>query len=82
MSEERVRELSCDAKLARVVLANCGPLSPSEIAKEAYLSEDRAHKGLNELAECGLAEPVCGVRADREEVYGLTETGKATDPSA
>lgn len=79
MAESPVRELSCDAKLARVVLANCGPLSPSEIAQEAYLSTDRARTGLDELADAGLAEPVCGVCKQREEVFALTEAAKQDD---
>ncbi|MFB6300942.1 MAG: hypothetical protein ABEH65_11845 [Halobacteriales archaeon] len=85
MAETPARELSCDAKLARVVLANCGPLSPSEIAQEAYLSTDRARNGVNELTDAGLAEPVCGVCERREEVFALTATAKEdandTDPA-
>ena len=78
--EEAVPEgLSCGAKLALVVLANRGPLSPSEIAEEAYVTADRALQGLQELARLDLAEPVCGVCEEREEVYALTKT---TEPSA
>ena len=72
MADPRLHELSCAAKLARVVLANCGPLCPSEVADEAYLTPDRARDGLVELADHGLAEPVCGVCAEREEVFALT----------
>lgn len=79
--EEAVPErLSCGAKLALVVLANCGPLSPSEIADEAYVSGDRALTGLKELDRLNLAEPVCGVCEEREEVYALTEAGERVDP--
>lgn len=73
--------LTCSAKLARVVLENCGPLSPSEVAAEAYLSPDRARAGLVELNEEGLADPVCGVCADKEEVYALTDSGRAMEPN-
>ena len=79
MDESNLRELSCAAKIARVVLDNCGPLSPSEVAEEAYLSTDRAREGLAELSSRGLAEPVCGVCEEREEVYALT---KPAEPSA
>ncbi|MBP2250519.1 hypothetical protein J2754_000828 [Halarchaeum solikamskense] len=33
-------QLSCHAKLARVVLDNRGPLSPAEVASEARIDED------------------------------------------
>jgi predicted ArsR family transcriptional regulator len=66
-------DLSCTAKLARVVLANRGPLSPSEVASEARISAEEAREGLAELAAEGLAESVCGVAATREEVYQLTK---------
>ncbi|MDY6817817.1 MAG: hypothetical protein SVG88_04070 [Halobacteriales archaeon] len=82
MAETPARELSCDAKLARVVLANCGPLSPSEIAQEAYLSTERAKSGVEELTDAGLAEPVCGVCKRREEVFALTETAKEQEAEA
>ncbi|MFB6354329.1 MAG: hypothetical protein ABEJ92_09605 [Halobacteriales archaeon] len=75
-------ELSCAAKLARVVLANCGPLAPSEVAEEAYVSTDRARAGLAELEERGVAEPVCGVCAAKEEVYALVDGVRQPDPSA
>lgn len=75
-------ELSCSAKLARVVLENCGPLSPSEVAAEAYLTPEQAREGIGELADEGLAEPVCGVCADREEVFALTDAGEATESRA
>ena len=73
---EHLRELSADAKLARVVLDNCGPLSSPEVAEEAYLSVDRARLALSALVEAGLAEPVCGVCQEKEEVYALTEAGE------
>jgi DNA-binding transcriptional regulator GbsR (MarR family) len=66
-------ELSCTAKLARVVLANRGPLSPSELAEEARISTAEAGAALAELADADLAESVCGMPATREEVYELTE---------
>lgn len=68
-------DLSSAAKLARVVLANCGPLSPSEVADEAFQTPDQSVRGLTELADHGLAEPVCGTRRDREEVFALTPAG-------
>jgi len=64
--------LSCAAKLARVVLDNCGPLSPAEVADEGRLSEPQARDALAELADAGLAETVCGLCESREEVYELT----------
>lgn len=73
MTEARIRDLSCAAKIARVVLENRGPLAPSEIAAEAYVSTERAHKGVEHLKSAGLAEPVCGVCAEKEEVFALTE---------
>ncbi len=79
--DQREGDLTCSAKLARVVLENCGPLSPSEVAEEAYLSPADARKGLLELADNDLAKPVCGVCANQEEVYELTETDQATEPS-
>lgn len=75
-------ELSCAAKLARVVLANCGPLSPSEVADEAYVSPDEARAGLEELDRCGVAEPVCGVCEAKEEVYALVDGPHQPEPSA
>lgn len=66
-------DLSCRAKLARVVLDNRGPLSPGEVAAEARLSEDEARDALAELADAGIAETVCGVCATKEEVYALAE---------
>ena len=71
-----LHELSPDAKLVRVVLDNCGPLAPPEAAEEAYLGVDRARSGLAELESAGLAEPVCGMCAAREEVYALTDAGE------
>ncbi|GAA0644673.1 MULTISPECIES: hypothetical protein [Salarchaeum] len=69
--------LSCHAKLARVVLANRGPLSPSEIADEARISEADAATAMDELVEAGRAECVCGVCETREQVYALLEEAKA-----
>lgn len=82
MGDTNVRELSCAAKLARIVLANCGPLSPSEVAEEAYISSDRAAVGLSELAAEGHAEAVCGVCSAREEVYALSEETENVNPQA
>ncbi|UWG48514.1 Transcriptional regulator containing HTH domain,ArsR family [Halanaeroarchaeum sp. HSR-CO] len=69
--------LSCTGKLARVVLDNRGPLSPSEIAAEANISVPEARKAVEELETTGFAKPVCGLCASQEEVYTLTETGEA-----
>lgn len=82
MGDTSVRELSCAAKLARIVLANCGPLSPSEVAEEAYISRARANIGLEELAAEGHAEAVCGMCSVREEVYALTEDTEQANPRA
>lgn len=71
MSESDV--LSCAAKLARVVLDNCGPLSPAEVAEEARLSEADAEDALAELADAGIAECVCGLCETKQQVYALTE---------
>jgi hypothetical protein len=79
MNEARIRDLSCAAKIARVVLENRGPLAPSEIAEEAYVSTERAREGVADLESAGLAEPVCGMCAEKEEVFALTETA---EPSA
>lgn len=81
MSHGHARELSCSAKIARVVLDNCGPLSPPEVADEAYISEEEARDALEELADGGLARPVCGVCDCKEEVYELTATDEAMEPS-
>jgi len=78
MDEARVRDLSCAAKIARVVLEHRGPLSPSEIAEEAYVSRERAETGVEDLRAAGFVEPVCGVCEEREEVFALS--GRA-DPS-
>ncbi|WP_232702443.1 hypothetical protein [Halobacterium wangiae] len=67
--------LSCAAKLAHVVLDNCGPLSPAEVAEEARLSEDTASEALAELSEEGLAECVCGLCESRQQVYALADDG-------
>lgn len=73
---EHLRGLSADAKLVRVVLDNCGPLAAPEAAEEAYLTVERARRALSELVEADMAEPVCGMCAEREEVYALTEAGE------
>lgn len=65
--------LTCAAKLARVVLDNCGPLSPTEVAEEARLSESEARDALAELQDAGLADCVCGLCESKEEVYALTD---------
>lgn len=77
MTDARLRDLSCSAKLARVVLQNCGPLSPAEVAREAYLSPEQAEAGIRELEARGYAKPVCGVCKNREVVYALTEASNA-----
>lgn len=64
-------DLSCHAKLARVVLDNRGPLSPAEVATEARITEADAEDALEELEHVGLAECVCGVCATKEVVYEL-----------
>lgn len=64
-------ELSCTAKLARVVLDERGPLSPPEVAAEAHLTEREARTALAELERHDEAEPVCGVAATREQVYAI-----------
>lgn len=69
--------LSCAAKLARVVLDNCGPLSPTEVAEEARLSEADAEDALAELADAGLAECVCGLCESKEQVFALTDSVEA-----
>ena len=73
MSDSPGGELTCTAKLARVVLENQGPLSPSEVAEEARISEESAREGLSELAERGAATTVCGMCDSREELYELAE---------
>ena len=73
---EHIRELSADAKLVRVVLDNCGPLAAPEVAEEAYLTVGRARTALSELVEAAVAEPVCGMCEEREEVYALTGAGE------
>ncbi|GGN14995.1 hypothetical protein [Halarchaeum nitratireducens] len=75
-------QLSCHAKLARVVLDNRGPLSPAEVASEARIDEDEAHDALAELAEAGYAECVCGVCETREQVYQLDEDARDVDARA
>jgi len=74
MEEARIEDLSCAAKIARVVLENRGPLAPSEIAEEAYVSTERARKGVEDLESAGFAKPVCGMCAEKEEVFALTGT--------
>lgn len=66
-------QLSTHAKLVRVVLTERGPLCPREIADEAHLTVDTAETAIEELTENGIAEPVCGMAATREEVYGLAD---------
>lgn len=66
-------DLSCEAKLARVVLDNRGPLAPAEMAAEARLTADQASVALRELADAGLAESVCGLCESKETVYELVE---------
>ena len=82
MADAADGELSCAAKLAKVVLTNCGPLSPSEVAEEAYVSIERARNGLDELEARGVAEPVCGVCEAKEEVYALLDGPRQPEPSA
>ena len=82
MVDEADSDLSAAAKLVRVVLANCGPLSASEVAEEAYLSPDRARAGIDELEAREVAEPVCGVCEAREEVYALVDRPHQPEPSA
>jgi hypothetical protein len=72
-------DLSCEAKLVRVVLSNCGPLSPSEIAAEARIGEDAAATALAELEASDRVQSVCGVCSTRETVYELTDA--PTDPT-
>lgn len=74
--------LSPAAKLVRVVLVNCGPLSPSEVADEAYLAPERSAAALAELERHGVAERVCGVCEAREEVYDLVDGPRPAEPSA
>jgi len=71
MSESR--DLSCTAKLVRVVLDNCGPLSPSEVADEACIDPAAAEDALAELESQGRVASVCGVCSTRETVYELRE---------
>ncbi|MFB6137508.1 MAG: hypothetical protein ABEJ42_04100 [Halobacteriaceae archaeon] len=66
-------DLSCRAKLARVVLENRGPLSARELAEEARIGPDDAAGALAELSAADLAAPVCGVCDSREEVYALAD---------
>jgi len=68
--------LSCAAKLARVVLDNCGPLSPAEVAEEARLSEDEAREALAELDGAGVAECVCGLCESKQQVYELADAAE------
>ena len=75
MSESQA--LSCAAKLARVVLDNCGPLSPEEVAEEAHLSESEASDALAELADADAAECVCGLCESKQQVYALTTDEQA-----
>jgi len=65
--------LSCAAKLARVVLDNCGPLSPAEVAEEARISEDEASDALAELDDAGVVDCVCGLCESKQQVYELAD---------
>lgn len=76
------RALSCTAKLVHVVLAERGPLSPTEVSSEARLSESEVETGIAELVDAGLAEAVCGVAETGEEVFALTEAAPEPDHSA
>jgi predicted ArsR family transcriptional regulator len=76
------RDLSCTAKLVRVVLDNCGPLSASEVADEARLDVAAAREGLEELEARGHAESVCGVCSTREDVYELRDSSQPESTSA
>ncbi|MFB6134607.1 MAG: hypothetical protein ABEJ55_06430 [Halanaeroarchaeum sp.] len=69
-------ELSCTGKLARVVLANRGPLSPSEIAEEGHITAGEARRAIDELGDAGLVKSVCGLCESKEEVYTLTADGE------
>lgn len=82
MDQADGNELTCAAKLVHVVLANCGPLCPSEIAEEAYISADEAESGLDELERRSMVEPVCGVCEAKEEVYALIDGADQPEPSA
>jgi hypothetical protein len=75
MSESE--SLSCAAKLARVVLDNCGPLSPAEVADEARLSEDEASDALAELEDAGLVDCVCGLCESKQQVYELADAAES-----
>jgi hypothetical protein len=75
MSESE--SLSCAAKLARVVLDNCGPLSPAEVADEARLSEDEASDALAELEDAGLVDCVCGLCDSKQQVYELADAAES-----
>ncbi len=81
MPDPRLRDCSCEAKIARVVLGNCGPLSPSEVAEEAFISTERAQTGLSELEERDVAKPVCGMCSKKEVVYALTNQEEPTSPN-
>jgi DNA-binding transcriptional regulator GbsR (MarR family) len=72
--------LSCEAKLARVVLDNRGPLSPDEVAEEARLSREAAAAALEELAAADLAESVCGLCESKETVYELVQDVDVNTP--
>ncbi|NIS31204.1 MAG: hypothetical protein GWN07_12800 [Actinobacteria bacterium] len=82
MGDQAEDDRSAAAKLVQVVLANCGPLSATEVAEEAYLEPERALAGLEELEREGVAEPVCGVCEAREEVYALVDRPRQPEPSA
>ena len=65
--------LSCEAKLASIVLDNRGPLTPLELAAEGRLTQTEALDALGELESLGLARTVCGLCETREEVYELVD---------
>lgn len=77
----QAHELSCEAKLARLVLDNRGPLSPAEVAEEARLSSEEATTAIRELRDLGLVECVCGLCDSKEEVYALVDDVEDADPA-
>lgn len=75
-------QLSCEAKLARVILDNRGPLAPAELAAEGNLSRESARAAIEELQSAGMAQAVCGLRETKEEVVALTEAEAENDATA
>ncbi|MFB6253010.1 MAG: hypothetical protein ABEI06_00200 [Halobacteriaceae archaeon] len=71
MSHSADTPLSSQAKLVRVVLDNCGPLSPPEIAQEAHITEQSAKQALRELEDANEVKCVCGMAKSKEEIYAL-----------